>query len=148
MNSENIRQSLDSIKNQLTPILNEFSEYYVLHNKDPDNSEYESYYETSVNNIEKNKNKLFEIKKTIQYNDQQLSDNLKTINSKISNARNSNKILSNGLYATEDEYNTSEEMINNYVEIYNLTYLKNFSMLAGIIGLGFIMTKHFTNPQN
>ena len=93
-------------------------------------------------------NKLFEIKKGIQQNDQELSKNLKTINTKISNARNKNKILSNGLYVTEDEYNTSEEMIDNYVEIYNLTYLKNFSMLAGIIGLGLIMSKHFATSSS
>lgn len=146
MNTEIIRQNLDSIQNQLEPMLNDFKEYYVLYNKEPDNEEYESYYETNVTNIEQLKNKLFDIKNEIEIKNNNLTSNLNTINTKINNARKKNTHLRNGVGYTEDEYNTSEEMIDNYVNIYNLTYLKNFSLLVGVLGLGLFMTKNFSQP--
>jgi hypothetical protein len=146
MNTQNIRQQLDSIQSQLDPMLDDYKKNYVLYNKEPDNEEYESYYETSVTNIEQLKNKLFDIKNQIETNNSKLSSNLDTINTKINNSRQKNTKLRSGLDYTENEYNTSEEMIDNYVEIYNLTYLKNFSLLIGVLGLGFFMTKHFSQP--
>jgi len=147
MDSQNIRQKLESIEGQLKPMLNEYKEYYILHNKEPDNEEYENYYQNISTNIEQLKNKLYEINKTVDENNNKLSNNLTTINTKINNVREKNDVLKNGLTYTEDEYNTSEEMIEDFVNIYNLMYMKNFSLLIGVIGLGIFMKKHFSKQQ-
>jgi chromosome segregation ATPase len=144
MDSKNIRDKLESIQSQLVPILKQYKEYYVLHNIEPNNEEYEIYYQNVSNNIEQLKNKLFDMNKMIDENKTKLSNDLSTINKKISDAREENNGLKYGLTYTEDEYNTSEEMIENYVDIYNLMYMKNFSLVMGIIGLGIFMSKHFS----
>lgn len=147
MNSNNIRQGLESIQTQLGSMLKDYKEYYILTNKEPDNEEYNSYYQTSSTNIEQLKNRLFELKNQIERNNDALSGKLNTINRRINNARQKNNNLKNGVNYTEDEYNTSEEMIENYVDIYNLMYMKNFSLFVGILGLGLFMSKHFTKQQ-
>lgn len=144
MNSQNIRQNLESIQSQIGSILNEYREYYILTNKEPDNEEYNSYYQTASNNIEQLKNRLFEIKNRIERNNSRLSGNLNVINRKINNARQNNNYLKNGINYTDDEYNASEEMIENFVDIYNLMYMKNFSLFIGVIGLGLFMSKNFS----
>lgn len=144
MNSQNIRQNLESIQSQLGSMLNEYKEYYILHNKEPDNEEYENYYQNASSNIERLKNNIFDIKKQIEKSNSELSNKLNTINGRINNARKKNNLLKNGLTYTEDEYNTSEEMIDDFVDIYNLMYMRNFSLFIGIIGLGIFMTKHFS----
>jgi len=147
MNSKNIRQNLESIQSQIGSMLNDYKEYYILTNKEPDNEEYNSYYQTAGTNIEQLKNKLFEMKNEIERNTNKLSRDLNTINRRINNARQKNNYLKNGVNYTEDEYNTSEEMIENYVDIYNLMYMKNFSLFIGILGLGLFMSKHFSKQQ-
>ncbi len=147
MNSNNIRQNLETIQSQLISMLKDYKEYYILTNKEPDNDEYDSYYQTTSTNIEQLKNKLFEIKTQIERNNNQLTSNLKTINGRINKSREKNNYLKNGVNYTEDEYNTSEEMIENYVYIYNLIYMKNFSLFFGILGLGLFMSKHFSKQQ-
>jgi chromosome segregation ATPase len=147
MNSEHIRQNLESVQSQLNSMLEDFKEYYILTNKEPDNEEYSRYYQSISTNIEQLKNRLFSMKNTIEKNTNVLTSDLSKINGRINNAREKNNNLRNGVHYTRDEYNTSEEMIENYVDIYNLMYMKNFSLFIGILGLGLFMSKHFSKQQ-
>jgi hypothetical protein len=52
------------------------------------------------------------------------------------------------LQSIENNYNASDERIDNYKEMYNNQYFKNVTMVIGILIGGVILTKVFAKSVN
>jgi hypothetical protein len=64
-------------------------------------------------------------------------------NKKIGIEKKENEKMKKYLARIENQYHGSDEMISNFKEIYRMHYLKNVSLVLGIILGGVILTKVF-----
>jgi len=142
-----VQAKLSEIESRLPSMLDEFKTNYVLYHSESENDEFFQSYTTIKNNVDRLNKELIDLQNNIGDNSMELNKRLETLNSLIQDERKKNKVLKIKLGMTENKYNSSEEMINNYVEMYNIEYLKNFSMMAGILGLSVFLYKNFTKKE-
>jgi len=147
INVKTLKSQLSEIEAKLPPLLDEFKINYVLYHSEMENEEYFQAYMNIKNNVEQLNKDLANIENNIENNVVELNERMKQLNLLIQEERIKNRELKFKLGITENKYNSSEEMINDYVEMYNVDYLKNFSMIIGILGLSAFLYKNFTKSQ-
>jgi len=129
LNTEQYIQQINSINEKSVSILNEFKKLYVIHKMHPENEEYQYQYENIVSNINKISSTLFTTSNDIQLNIDDLNKQLIELNVSIKKEKKINKNLKSQLGMVEHKSNSTNEMINNYKEIYEKYYLNNWSIL-------------------
>ena len=129
LNTEQYIQQINSINEKSVSILNEFKKLYVIHKMHPENEEYQYQYENIVSNINKISSTLFTASNDIQLNVDDLNKQLIELNVSIKKEKKINKNLKSQLGMVEHKSNSTNEMINNYKEIYEKYYLNNWSIL-------------------
>lgn len=142
-----VQAKLSEIESRLPSLLDEFKTNYVLYHSESENDELFQSYMNIKNNVDTLNKELTDLQNNIGDNSIELNKRLEKVNLMIQEERIKNRALKMQLGMTENKYNSSEEMINNYVEMYNIEYLKNFSMMAGILGLSLFLYKNFTKNQ-
>lgn len=140
-----ITQLIETIPN----LLEEYEKQYILFNTFPKNEEYTKIYESCKFNLESSNAKLFVINNNIELNTQELNKNLLDYNAKITQLKNENGKNTIKLSNLENKYLGSEEMIQNYQQMYDIQYFKNFSLLVGIVFSGILFSNIFLiNKKN
>jgi hypothetical protein len=135
-NSNKLKQfteKLNSTIDNLDFILDEFKKLYVINKMHPNNEEYKSQYENIVSNINNISSNLFILSNDIENNTNNLNKDLIKINNSIKKEKEKNHHLKRKLGIIEHENNSSSIMIDDYKEIYNKNYLKNWSIGLSII---------------
>lgn len=145
LNVGTINDQINVAKNQLPPLMSEFIQSYVLYNKDPEIQEYQQSYENIKSNIETINSRLFKVQTNIESNINKVNSMNDKLNEEIRKEKIKNKKLKQALGITNNKYISSEERIDDFIEIYNIEYLQNFSILVGIFGLGIFLSKNFTS---
>jgi len=135
---------INTLKEKLPSILDDFKKYYVFYNKNPEYSEYQQMFENIKGNLQNINSELFMSSNNIEKDTETINDRLQKINTLIAKEKMKNRQLKRRLGIVEKKYNGSDELISDYKEIYNLDYLKNFALFYGIIFLGIIMASKFT----
>jgi type II secretory ATPase GspE/PulE/Tfp pilus assembly ATPase PilB-like protein len=85
---------------------------------------------TNLNNI---MTELFVISNNLEKDHTKINKELKILNIDIEKEKINNAKLKNTLVNLINKYNSSDIMIDDYKQIYNINYLKNFTVLVGII---------------
>ena len=134
---------LDTIQTQLGPILDDFNKYFVFYNMNPQISENQQMYDNIKNNIQELYTSLLTISTNIDKNVNFINNNYQELNKEIEILKERNTILKKKLGIAEDTYDGSDTMISNYKDMYNLQYLKNFSLGLGIVFSLVLITKLF-----
>jgi hypothetical protein len=134
---------INTLKEKLPSILDDFKKYYVFYNKNPEYSEYQQMFENIKCNLQNINSELFMTTNNIEKDTESINDRLQKINILIEKEKIKNRQLKRRLGIVEKKYNGSDELISDYKEIYNLDYLKNFALFYGIILLGLIMDLKF-----
>lgn len=134
---------LNTLKEKLPAILDDFKKYYVFYNKNPEYNEYQQMFENIKGNLQKVNSELFMTTNNIEKDTESINDRLQEINALIAKEKIKNKHLKKSLGIVEKKYNGSDELISDYKEIYNLDYLKNFALFYGVILLCGILASRF-----
>ena len=134
---------INTLKEKLPSILDDFKKYYVFYNKNPEYSEYQQMFENIKGNLQNINSELFMTSNNIEKDTESINDRLQKINILIEKEKIKNRQLKRRLGIIEKKYNGSDELISDYKEIYNLDYLKNFALFYGLILLGLIMDLKF-----
>ena len=134
---------LDTIQSQLGPILDDFNKYFVFYHMNPQISENQQMYDNIKNNIQELYTSLLTISTNINKNVNFINNNYQELNKEIEILKERNTILKKKLGIAEDTYDGSDTMISNYKDMYNLQYLKNFSLGLGIVFSLVLITKLF-----
>ena len=110
-------------------------------------------YETQINNIPKSdgttngnadyNKKILAILTVINTDNDKLLDYISKINIDITNAKKINKKFKNDLGEIDSDINGSDELIENYKYLYNRNYIKNISMVIGVIFASMYLVKGF-----
>jgi hypothetical protein len=134
---------LNTLKEKLPSILEDFVKYYIFYNKNPEYNEYQQMFENIKGNLQNINSELFMTLNNIDKNTETINDRLHKINTLIAKEKIKNKQLKRKLGIIEKQQNGSDELISDYKEIYNLEYLNNFALFYGVIALGGIMALKF-----
>ena len=134
---------INTLKEKLPSILDDFKKYYVFYNKNPEYSEYQQMFENIKGNLQNINSDLFMTSNNVEKDTENINDRLQKINALIAKEKMKNKQLKKKLGIVEKKYNGSDELISDYKEIYNLEYLNNFALFYGVIALGGIMAFKF-----
>ena len=140
---------LDTVQSQLGPILDDFNKYFVFYNMNPQISENQQMYDKIKNNIQDLYTSLLTISTDVDKNVNQINNDYQELNKLIEILKNRNEVLKKKLGIVEDTYDGSDTMISNYKDMYNLQYLKNFSLGLGLVVSLVLITKIFKgqNPS-
>lgn len=138
-------EKLDTLTSQLPHIMEDFQKYYVFYNKNPENNEYKRMFENIKGNIHSLNSQLFTTTNEVQSNTEKINKVLLVLNHGIKKEKEKNKELRRKLGLLENENNTTDEMISNYNQMYDIKYLHNWGLFLSIIFAGFIIVKTFKN---
>ena len=134
---------INTLKEKLPSILDDFKKYYVFYNKNPEYSEYQQMFENIKGNLQNINSDLFMTSNNVEKDTENINDRLQKINALIAKEKMKNRQLKRRLGIVEKKYNGSDELISDYKEIYNLDYLTNFALFFGVILLGTTMASKF-----
>jgi hypothetical protein len=132
----NFIQQLKTLNEQLPSILDDFKKYYVFHNKNPDYGEYQQMFENIKSNLNTTNSNLFMLSNNVQKNTDEINKKLFGLDILIKRERDKNREIKKKLKHIKQENNTTSEMIDNYKEMYQQGYLKNWGLVLSIVLCG------------
>ena len=135
--------ALVKLEETLPSILDDFKNQYVSYHKNTQNNENSQLFEQIKTNIEKENTVLFILTNSIEKGIEDLNEQLFQLNKKIQIEKKVNQKMKKFLGVAENEYNGSDEMINDYKKMYDFNYFRNFTMILGILLGGVILSKVF-----
>lgn len=145
MSKQQYDELLGTIINSLNLILDEFKKLYVITNMHPNNQEYQQLFENCKTNLNAIQSKLFTVSNDIQSDTNKINALLLELDSKIKIERKNNKELRKKLGMVEHKNNSAFEMIDNYKEMYDSNYLRNWSLVLStalcIFTIGMVYNK-------
>jgi len=144
-NPEKFSQKLESLKQQLPPILDDYKKYYVFYNKNPDYNEYQQAFDRIQGNLNQLNSDLFMLSNSVQSETDDINKYLNQLNVLINIEKSIRTDLKKQLGNVESDNNATTEMIDNYKEIYNNGYLKNWGLLLSIVLAGFAISKVYSS---
>lgn len=135
---EQFKETLNQLNGKIDVLLDEFKKNYVLSKMYPTNQEYQQQYSNIVSGLDQIQSKIFTVSNEVQVNIDDLNKKMLILDIEIKKEREKNKELKRKLGIIENQTNTSSELINNYTQIYDEKYLRNWAL--GISTLICIMT--------
>lgn len=138
---------IKTLEEQLPAILDDFKKYYVFYNKNPEYDEYQKMFENIKSNIQSLNSNLFTVTNEIELNTEDINKKMAAMNILIRREKEKNKRLKRKLGYAEEKSNGSVEMIDNYKELYNMNYLRNWGLFLGIIISCIALSKTFKKTQ-
>ena len=125
----------------MPPVLNAFEKAFINYEKNKQDTEAASILNTSKNSLEKLITQLFMLENNIDKNTEELNINLKLLDEEINILKKENKQLKKTYTQFESSANASDEMIGDFRTIYDIRYLKAWSIsISLIIGIYMIIT--------
>lgn len=145
---ENINQidystKLKELQDTFPGILDDFKKYYVFYNKNPDYSEYQRNFENAKSNLNNNIIQIFKLSNQVNLSTQIINAKLKYVNNNIEKNKENYLKLKLRIKNFKETRDTSDILIDEYVTIYNIYYLKNAAIFFGILLEFWILMKIF-----
>lgn len=130
---EQYEKKLYELDSGINLLLDEFKKLYVIKNMHPNNDEYSNHYDNVINNLASVLSKLFGVSNDVQVNIDNINKKMFELDVLIRQERDKNKELKKKLGIVENKNNAASEMINDYKDIYNKKYLRNWSLLLSSV---------------
>ena len=128
-------------------ILDDFKKYFILYNKDPNFPEYQSMFENVKQQLNKLSASLFMISNDVDSNTDKINKKFFELNASIKEEKKRNIVLKRKLGIIEQKGNSSDEMFDNFNEIYDMGYLRNWGLFGCIIVGGLLIKNVYTTTQ-
>jgi len=132
---------IQTLQDQLSPVLDDFKKYYVFYNKNPEYDEYHKMFDNINSNIHTINSSLSSVIIDVNSNTEDINKKMEILNVFIRREKAKNRQLKRKLGRAEEKQNGSDEMVSNYKELYEIEYLRNWAMLLGTIVLSFALFK-------
>ena len=140
-------ERVQTLQQQLPPILDDFNNYFVLYNKTPNYPEYENMFNNIKQNLKQLGASLLMVSNDVDANIDNINKAFKTLDVLIANERRKNRELKRRLGIVETEANSSKEMIHDYNQMYDEDYLRNWGLFLSTVLVGVSISKMFTFSQ-
>ena len=140
---KNFIEKVVTLQQQMPHILDDFKKYFVLYNKDPNYPEYQNMFETVKSNLTTLSSSLFMASNEVDLNIDKISDVFNRLDILIKKEKKANIMLKRRLGIIEQKANSSDEMIDDYSEMYDIGYLRNWGLFISIFLAGLCISKVF-----
>jgi hypothetical protein len=127
-------------------LLDDYKKLYVISKINPENQEYQQQFLNIDDNVKQINTRLFAMSADLKHNIKKLTEFIISLDNTIKTRRKTKKDLTRKLGIVEHESNASSEMIDDYKEIYNERYLRNWAMGISIVS-GFLVIKWMFNTK-
>ena len=131
--SQSFLSTVQTLQQQLGPILDDFAKYYVFYNKNPDVTEYQQMFSNIKSNLNNLNAQLFMVSNQVDANTQAISKKLLEFNEKIQTLKTQNGTLSTKMNKIKHKNNSSDELIKDYEQMYDMGYLRNWGLGLSIV---------------
>ena len=129
--NSNYRTRVDDLQKQMPSVLDDYKKIYVEYNKSPENNQRS--YDTIGGNLTNLNVQLRKIQVEVDADITNFNNDMSEINKKISDNKNKNIEYKELLGDTTYKSNSADIMYNDYKELYESAYLKNWALLMGVI---------------
>jgi len=140
-NASQFTDKLNSLKQQLPAVLDDFEKYYVFYNMNPSNNEYQRLFENIKNNLNSINSQSFVISNDVDKSINDVNTKLSSINLLIEQEKKTNIELKAKLAIIKQKGNSADIRINNYKQMYDIGYLKNWALFLSILIAGYAISK-------
>ena len=138
---------LETLKSQMPSILNDYNKYYILYNKYTKNEENKRLFNNINSNLESVKSNLVILSNDVQAETNKINTELISLNSLIEKEKTTYKNLNSKLGIVEHKNNATTELISDYKQMYEYSYLRNWGLFFSIVFAGYTISKVFTNNR-
>lgn len=145
--SETYLKKLNELNSSINLLLEEFEQVYVMYKMYPTNEEVQERYQQMISSVEKIHSDLFSISNNVQLDINNLNKKLVELNELIKKEKENNTQLKKQLGIVESTNEASYIMINNYKEIYNIEYLRNWSLFLSLLLTIYTISLIFKKPR-
>lgn len=128
MKPEQFNEKITQLNGSVDLLLDEFKQIYVISKMHPANQEYQQQYANMVGGLDQLQSKLFSTSNDVQVNIDNLNKAMVALDIEIRREREKNKELKRKLGIVENKTNAASEMINDYTQIYDERYLRNWAL--------------------
>lgn len=143
---EQFNEKLNILNSTVNMLLEEFKKIYVLSRMHSANQEYQQQYANMVAGLDQLQSKLFSASNDVQVNIDKINKAMIELDVRIKQEKKINKELKIKLGIIKNKTNASSEMIDDYTQIYDEKYLRNWglglSIAICLITIGATFKKH------
>lgn len=143
--SNEFSEKLNTLKQQLPHVLDDFEKYYVFYNMNSTNSEYQRMFENIKNNLNSINSQAFMLSNSVESEINDVNKRLISLDMLIKKEKETNTKLKLELGVIKEKENSADIMISNYKQLYDIGYLKNWAMFLSILAAGFAISKISSN---
>ena len=136
---------VSDLQNTFPEVLDEFKKYFVFYQTNPDYNEYLTNFENAKSNLNQLIVKLFKISASVQMSTSKINANMEEVNKSIQVNKEEFLKLKRRVLNLKEAHDTSDIMVDDYVTIYNMYYLKNAAILFGVFMQIWILMKVFNS---
>jgi len=140
-------RQIQNLKDQLPSILDDFKKYYVFYNKNPEYPEYQTMFNNTKNNLNNLNSQLFIISNNVESKTDKLNKKLLELDILIKKEKEENRSLKRKLGIVEQKNDSTDEMIYNYKQTYDIEYLRNWGLFLSIIACGIAISKVYSTKS-
>jgi len=144
---DQFREKLNTLDSQLSPILADFEKYYVFFNTNPEYPEYQQMFQNIKGNMTSLNSDVFVLSNNVQSATESINKQLFALDVLIKEEKKQNRILKAKLGIVEHKNNAASEMISDYMTIYDIDYLRNWSLFFSIIIAGTAISTIYKSPS-
>jgi hypothetical protein len=127
------KQQIETLKQQFISVLDDFKQDFINYNMNSQNNEYQQTFFNDKNNLNVINNELTKISQNVETSTNELNKGLILLNELIKKTKEENRKLKIKLGIVEDKNNTSDELIDNYKQMYEYNYLRNVALGLSIV---------------
>jgi CCR4-NOT transcriptional regulation complex NOT5 subunit len=142
-NPQQFISKLSTLHQQLPHVLDDFIKYYIFYNKNPDYPEYSQMFENIKSNLNNINAGLFTLSNSVDVNTNNISTHLFALNSSIKKEKVINRKLKHKLGILEQKIDSTDEMIDDYSQMYDESYLHNWALFLSILASGLAISLVF-----
>ena len=144
---DQFREKINTLDSQLSPILKDFEKYYVFFNTNPEYPEYQQMFQNIKGNMTKLNSELFVLSNNVQLSTEEINIKLLELDVLIQEEKKHNRMLKKKLGIVENKNNAATELISDYMTMYDIDYLHNWSLVFSIIIAGTAISTIYKNPN-
>jgi hypothetical protein len=131
--TDQFKEKIQQLNGSVDLLLDEFKKLYVITKMHPTNEEYQTQYQNIINSLAFILAKLFTVSNDVQVNIDNINKKLFEFDILIRKEKEKNRELKKKLGIVENKSNAASEMINDYKDIYNKRYLRNWSLFLSSV---------------
>jgi len=149
LNLKNPREytnKLDELNGGVNLLLDEFKKIDIIAKMHPNNEDIQTRYQDMTSNINHLQSKLFSVSNDVQVSINDINKKLFELDRLIRIEKQKNKELRKKLGMVEHKNNSASERIDDYREMYDINYLRNWALFLSTIICIFTISVLYKKP--